>query len=149
MTEADEDDLAVSLNERAEKLALYTMKENEESQELEAWLGNRRDKLCSNMYAYYRLRMACRADCGEKNPMKCCSKCKMACYCSASCQSDDVEMNFPFPKNTNERFERHNGGNSRKCFMCGIYIKCYPQLHKHESFGNPMFKGGIHIFTRE
>ena len=78
MTVADEDDLAVWLKERAEQLASYLRKENEEDQELEARLVSRQDKLDLDMYAYHRLRIACRADCGEKNPMLCCSKCKIA-----------------------------------------------------------------------
>jgi len=111
MTRADKDDLAAWLKERAERLALYTRKENEEYQELEAMLGNRQDKLSPDDYACHRLRMACRADCGEKYPMRCCSKCKVArkfsfpCslhsslltlggagYCSPYCQKEDWKV---------------------------------------------------------
>jgi hypothetical protein len=78
ITAAEEEDLAIWLKERAERLALRSRNESEYEQELEAWLGNWPEELSARMYPYHRLRVVCRADCGEKNPTLRCSKCKIA-----------------------------------------------------------------------
>jgi len=112
ITEADKEDLAVWLKERADRLAERKRIEAEEYEMRNAKFTPRNDGKMG-MLEYYRSRMACRADCGEQNPKLCCSVCKitrtslslslslywdpadkMLCtgYCSVSCQSEDWKV---------------------------------------------------------
>ena len=94
---------------------------NSEKQELAAWLGGRAERLRQEkfeerkafhgdgirtvekdmgMHNYYKSRLACRADCGEKNPKFGCSKCKLARYCSLACQTEDWKVGLTYSFNS-------------------------------------------------
>jgi len=88
MTEVEKQDLATWLKERAEQLAERRRIGEEEYEERKAKYGEEYHRKMG-MEAYYRSRMACRADCGEQNPKLYCSKCKIARYCDAACQAED------------------------------------------------------------
>ncbi len=112
MTEAEKEDLALWLKERSEQLAECSRIRTEEYEERKAKYGegHHRIETRMGMQAYYRSRLACRADCGEQNPKLSCSKCKIARksllffhsdtiltvvhagYCNAACQSEDWKV---------------------------------------------------------
>lgn len=80
MSESDKDDLNAWLKERAVLLEEKERIGKKEYEEHEVQYGEEHYKVAvkESMHAYYKSRMACRADCGEKNPKFSCSKCKMA-----------------------------------------------------------------------
>lgn len=80
MTEDEEQDLDVWLKERAERLAEQRKVGEEKCAARKAKYGDNyyRVEEKMGMQAYYKSRMACRADCGEQNPKFSCSKCKIA-----------------------------------------------------------------------
>jgi hypothetical protein len=80
MTEDEKQDLAVWLKERADRLAEQKKIREEEYAARKAKNGDSHYRLEKKMgmQAYYKSRMACRADCGEQNPKFNCSKCKIA-----------------------------------------------------------------------
>ncbi|KIM45723.1 hypothetical protein M413DRAFT_442345 [Hebeloma cylindrosporum] len=91
MSEDDKVALTAWLKERSEGLAEQRKIGNEEYKARKAKYGDNHDiaEMKMAMQAYYKLRMACRAECGEQNPKSYCSKCKVARYCSTACQSED------------------------------------------------------------
>jgi len=80
MIEAEKEDLATWLKERVEKLAERRRIETQEYEARKAKYSKEHylieEKM--GMQAYYRSRLACRADCGEQNPKLYCSKFKIA-----------------------------------------------------------------------
>ena len=80
ITDAEKEDLAVWLKERAEQLAERRRIGTQEYEERKAKYGKEHYRIESKMgmQAHYRSRLACRADCGEQDPTLYCSKCKMA-----------------------------------------------------------------------
>ena len=80
MTEDEKEDLAAWLKARAERLAEQRKIGKEEYDARKAKYGDTHDlvEMKMGMQAYYKLRMSCRADCGEPNPKSSCSKCKIA-----------------------------------------------------------------------
>ena len=78
MTEDEKEDLVAWLKERAGRLAERRKIWKEEYEAREAKYGDTYDivERKMRMQASYKLRMSCRADCGEQNPKFNCSKCK-------------------------------------------------------------------------
>jgi len=79
MTEAEKEDLAMWLKERAESLENTKRIETEDYEKRNAKFGPGYEGSSKmGMLEYYRRQIACRADCGEQKPKLCCSKCKFA-----------------------------------------------------------------------
>ncbi len=76
MTEAEKEDLAMWLKERAQWVADRKRIDAEEYEKRNAKFAPKNEAKMG-MLERYRSRMACRADCGEQNPNLCCSKCKI------------------------------------------------------------------------
>jgi len=109
MSESEKQEFDIWLKDRAERLE----QKKEEDLEDRPKSANQEDTFrwmkleeIRSMWRYYQLRLACRAECGEKTPKLVCSKCKMtrellmqylaffiayvfSGYCSAECQADD------------------------------------------------------------
>ena len=80
MTEEEKQDLDVWLKERAERHTARRKIEGDEYDARETQYGEKHHRVEENMgmQAYYKSRMACRAECGEQHPKFSCSKCKVA-----------------------------------------------------------------------
>jgi hypothetical protein len=80
MTEDEKQDLDVWFKERAEQHAARRKIEGEEYDAREMKYGAKHHRVEEKigMQAYYKSRMACRAECGEQHPKFSCSKCKVA-----------------------------------------------------------------------
>lgn len=80
MTEDEKQDLDVWLKERAERRSERRKINTEEYEARAAKYGARHHQVEGKMgmQAHYKSRMACRTDCGEKDPKFTCSKCKIA-----------------------------------------------------------------------
>jgi len=120
MSESERKDLDEWLKERADRLVAKEEIENKEFDDLEKQHGDNFYKVEEEMgmKKYYKSRMACRADCGEKNPTLVCPECKVTRehlifsisgtkiakivdnlegYCSEKCQKDDWKVrNYQF-----------------------------------------------------
>ncbi|KAG6810772.1 hypothetical protein H0H92_010400 [Tricholoma furcatifolium] len=84
MTPEEKEDLKAWMEERSARL-------NKERKELEAKHAHMdcEEEWKAVMRLYYKMRLWCRADCGEQHPKLTCSNCKFARYCSKECQLDD------------------------------------------------------------
>jgi hypothetical protein len=80
MTAGEKQDLDVWLKERAEQHATRRKIQREEYEARKAKYGEKHNRVEQKrgMQAYYKSRMACRAECGEQHPTFSCSKCKIA-----------------------------------------------------------------------
>lgn len=75
ITKAEKDDLALWFKERAVQLAERRRVELEEYEKRNNKFSPR-DEAEMGMLEYFRSQMACRAECGEKNPRLQCAKCQ-------------------------------------------------------------------------